>query len=358
MEEKFTFDRVVRLSIGALILFGLFWVLKELSDVLLPFFVALLIAYLLNPIVSWIQKGVKKRILAIIITMILLAGVLTGLWFLVVPALSEEFLVLEKWLAQVSSNIEKTSPSLKQMELWILQYVEIDQIKSLMSAQNLQSVGEQVLPEIWNSLGNVIGFLLGLLGLVAVLLYLFFILLDFNKFADHWKDYLPPKWKEPIVELADDLEEGMRAYFRQQSKIVLVVGILSAIGFKIIGLPLAITLGLFIGLLNYVPYLQIVGILPCTLAAALLSVKTGGNFWMIMLWVLIVFAVVQAIQEAVLIPKLMGNITGFSPAIILLSLSIWGALLGITGVIIALPVTTIIVSYYKRFVLKASSQES
>lgn len=357
MDEKFTLDRIVRLVLSAMVFIALFYLLRVLSDVLLPFFIALLMAYLMNPIVTWIQKLVKKRILAIGISMLGFAGVLFGLWFLIVPALSAEYRMMEEWLVQLSSRIDTSSFSYQKMEHWILQYVGIDQIKDLLSAENMSKLGQNILPEIWNSVGNVFGFLLGIFGILAVLLYLVFLLMDFDKFQKHWKDYIPPKWRKNLVDLAEDLEEGMRAYFRQQSKIVLVVSILFAIGFKIIGLPLAITLGIFVGLLNYIPYMQLIGIVPCTLAAALLAVKTGGNFWLIMLWVAIVFSVVQAIQETVLIPKLMGNITGFSPAIILLSLSIWGALLGITGLIIALPVTTIIVSYYRRFILKAGAAD-
>jgi len=355
MKEEFTFDRVVRLVIGALIFLGLFLLLRELSDVLLPFFIALLLAYLLNPIVSWFQGLVKKRVLAIMITLVLLAGVFTGIWFMVVPALMDEYRVLESWLSQISTNINRSSPTYQEIELWILQYVDVNQLKDLVSAQNMTSLGQKVLPELWNSIGSVFGFLFGLLGAVVVILYLVFLLIDFESFEKSWKDYIPPKWRKLVVELAEDLEEGMKAYFRQQSKIVLIVSILFAIGFKIIGLPLAISLGILVGLMNYIPYMQIIGIIPCTLAAALLSVKAGTNFWMIMLWVGVVFSVVQLIQESLLIPKLMGNITGFSPAIILLSLSIWGALLGVTGVIIALPVTTIIVSYYRRFVLESNA---
>lgn len=351
MEKEFTFDRVVRLVITALIFLGLFMLFRELSDVLFPFLLALLFAYLLNPIVSWIQKLLKNRLISIFVSLLLFIGLGIGLWFVLYPALAEEYHTMEKWLGQINVDFSESGSTLSQLEHWILQYVGLDQIKAMISVENLGQVGQKILPEIWSSIGDIFGFIMGLLGIVVVLLYLVFILMDYNDFQSKWKDYIPNKWRPLIVELAEDLELGMRAYFRQQSKIVLIVGVLFAIGFKIIGLPLAISLGIFVGLLNYIPYMQLVGLIPCTMAAALLSVKTGANFWMIMLWVALVFSIVQAIQEALLVPKLMGNITGFSPAIILLSLSIWGALLGVSGLIIALPLTTVIVSFYKRFVI-------
>ena len=121
------------------------------------------------------------------------------------------------------------------------------------------------------------------------------------------------------------------------------------------GLPLAIIVGLFIGLLNMVPYLQVIGIAPCLLLGLLQAAESGTSYWLILLFIALVFVVVQCIQDLFLVPKIMGNVTGMNPAIILLSLSIWGALLGVTGMIIALPMTTLCISYYKRFVLKGET---
>lgn len=132
----------------------------------------------------------------------------------------------------------------------------------------------------------------------------------------------------------------------------LIVGVLFAIGFRIVGLPMGITVGLFIGLLNLVPYLQTIGIIPVTLLALIQSAETGTNFWIIIGGCAIVFVVVQTTQDMFLVPKIMGKAMGLNPAVILLSLSVWGSLLGMAGMIIALPVTTLLISYYKRFVVR------
>ena len=101
-----------------------------------------------------------------------------------------------------------------------------------------------------------------------------------------------------------------------------------------------------------VPYLQLIGFVPAILLAIVKAADTGQNFWFIMLLVLIVFAVVQIIQDTFLTPKIMGHVTGLHSAIILLSLSIWGSLLGILGMIIALPLTTLSINYYQKFVIR------
>ena len=130
------------------------------------------------------------------------------------------------------------------------------------------------------------------------------------------------------------------------------VGVLFSIGFLIIGFPMAIGLGMFIGLLNMVPYLQLIGLVPTILLAVVKAADTGESFWIIMLGALIVFAVVQIIQDTILTPKIMGHVMGLNSAIILLSLSIWGSLLGIMGMIIALPMTTLLITYYQKYVIQ------
>jgi len=116
-------------------------------------------------------------------------------------------------------------------------------------------------------------------------------------------------------------------------------------------------LGMFIGLLHMVPYLQLLGFVPTILLAIVKAADTGQNFWVILLLALVVFAVVQMIQDTFLTPKIMGHVTGLNSAIILLSLSVWGSLLGILGMIIALPLTTLLISYYQKYVIKSEKKQ-
>ena len=185
-----------------------------------------------------------------------------------------------------------------------------------------------------------------------VALYTFLILLDYEDINRGWPNLLPVRYRTFAKQVVSDVEVSMNKYFRGQALVALCVGILFSIGFLIIDFPIAVGLGMFIGLLNMVPYLQLIGFVPAILLAIVKAADTGQNFWMIMLLVLIVFAVVQIIQDTFLTPKIMGHVTGLHSAIILLSLSIWGSLLGILGMIIALPLTTLSINYYQKFVIR------
>ena len=184
-----------------------------------------------------------------------------------------------------------------------------------------------------------------------VVLYTLFILLDYEDICSGWPNLLPEKYRQFAKQLVGDVEDSMNKYFRGQAMVALCVGILFSIGFLIIGFPMAVGLGMFIGLLNMVPYLQLLGFIPTILLAIVKAADTGQNFWIILLMALAVFAIVQIIQDTFLTPKIMGHVTGLNSAIILLSLSIWGSLLGILGMIIALPMTTLLISYYQRYVI-------
>ena len=210
---------------------------------------------------------------------------------------------------------------------------------------------QSVLGQLWDILYQTFDFAIGVVGSLIVLLYMFFILQDYEKLSNGWFDLLPERARPFAAQLVTDVEHGMNSYFRGQGLVALCVGVLFSIGFLIVGFPMAVGLGMFMGFLNLVPYLQMVGFLPMVLLALLKSADTGENFWVIILPAIIVVCIVQALQDMFLVPKIMGSAMGLKPAVILLSLSVWGSLLGFIGLIIALPLTTLLISYYRRFVL-------
>ena len=120
---------------------------------------------------------------------------------------------------------------------------------------------------------------------------------------------------------------------------------------------MAIGLGILIGILDLVPYLHTFALIPTAFLAMLKAADTGQNFWVIFGLALLVFAVVQVITDFIVTPKVMGKAMGLNPAILLLSLSVWGALLGFIGLIVALPLTTLIIAYWQRYVTKEDQSQ-
>lgn len=353
--KPYTFDRVVRIVLALLAMAACFWLIKRLSGVLLPFLIGWLIAYLLYPLVLFFQNKcrLKYRLPCILLTLILVAGVLVGAGFLIVPSLVGEFSKMGALMVRYAEQFSQSRFANSDFYAWLVASVgEID-FQNLLTWDNVSAAVQKIAPQFFNLLSGTWQLLVGLFVIVVVLLYVIFILLDYEKLSAGFVNAVPAKYRSFVSELVGDVKQGMNRYFRGQSLVALCVGILFAIGFSIIGLPMAITMGLFIGVLNLVPYLQTVGLVPVAFLAILQSMETGRSVWLMLLAVLIVLIVVQAIQDLLLTPKIMGKAMGLNPAVILLSLSIFGSLFGLIGMIIALPLTTLIISYYKRYVLKS-----
>jgi predicted PurR-regulated permease PerM len=210
----------------------------------------------------------------------------------------------------------------------------------------------------WTALTFVVNTLLGLTGLIIVLLYLIFLLVDFPHYERTWKSLLPPAYRDSITGFLEEFQLAMRRYFRGQFVIALCMAVLFTIGFTLIGLPMAVPMGLFMGLLNMVPYLQIVGLVPATALALLGAVQGDSSAVWAVVWLFVVVGVAQLMQDAIITPRVMRRATGLKPVAILLGVFIWGKLLGFLGLILAIPLTCLGIAYYRRYVLEHSPEET
>ena len=352
----FSRETIIRSVITIAVLVALYLLVRRLSGVLLPFLISFVVAYMLAPIVNFLQHKcrLKNRVLSIVVTLLLVIGLLTGAVAAVVPAISRQATSLSQsiktYVSQWDGN-EYFSPRVNERIEEIIQSIDI---KTLIHSEEVQQGIKKVIPILGDWISSGVNAIMGLAVAFICILYIIFLLIDYEKISTNWHKYIPNRFRDSIVMLMGDLDRNMNAYFRGQALVASIVGILFAIGFQIIGLPMGIGIGLFIGVLNLVPYLQALGIPPCIILGLIQSAETGRPVWVVMLCVAAVFIIVQTIQDMVLVPTIMGNVTGMGPAWILLSLSVWGSLLGFVGMIIALPVTTLLVSYYKRFVLHIS----
>ena len=360
MKKEITFDRFIRSIVAIAIIALTYILLSKLSNVLTPFFIAWLIAYILYPIVCFFQYKcrLKSRALSITVTLLLIIGLLIGSLYLIIPPVTDEIVRLKDIIINYVNTKTEQGTVTYEIEQYIKKNINIEELSKSMTFTDITAFFEERVPQLFNILSSSISAIIGVVCSLMAIIYLFFILNDYETMSNGLIRMIP-KDNRPFVQgIFNDVKDGMNKYFRGQSLIAFLVGILFAIGFVIIDFPLAIPLGLFIGMLNLVPYLQGLGFIPTIILALLKAHDTGENFWAIIIAALAVFAIVQAIQDWILVPRIMGKMTGLNAATILLALSVWGALLGFVGLIIALPLTTLIISYYKRFVLGESNPAS
>jgi len=382
-DGRYDFDRVVRLTISAATLVAVIALLRYLSDVLIPFVVALLLAYLLNPVVNAVESRVKNRGAAVLVTVMGFLFVLIAAVFVFVPVVTAQLvefrniaMELRQEAPPVHSAATEQNPgdhaehtTLSQRfeafvatqkdarVVWILTKVREFVASDAFDLESLLlTFGKRLVPGVWGVVTGAVSFLLGLTGVIVILLYVVFLLNDFRRVQGTWKEQLPPAYREPVVAFLAEFADAMGRYFRGQFVVASCVGVLFAIGFSLVGLRMGILLGLFVGMLNMVPYAQMIGLIPAALLAILSGVENGSSVAMALVWTMTVFAVVQLIQDAVLTPRILGKATGLRPAVILLGVFVWGKLLGFLGVVLAIPLTCLGLAYYRRFVLHTANK--
>lgn len=358
--RPYSFDRVARLAIGAVSLWALVMLLGYLSDVLVPFAVALILAYILNPVVRRIQGYVKSRPLAIALTLLifLLGGAALGM--IVVPLVGREIAHMGRLISELLSNSKLAAEAAKRLppDIWqaLRDYFALPEVQDFFRTDSfvsmVQAALRKVVPGLVGLISGTYSLIMALVVPVIVLLYLIFLLLDFQRVQVVWKEMIPPQYRENVVSFVEEFDQATSRYFRGQTTICAILCLVFASVFFLIGLPMGVLLGFFVGILNLIPYLQILGLIPAVVLGAIHALETGQSFWVVMALIGVVFLVAQILQDVVLTPRIMGKAMGLSPAVMLLSLSIWGKLLGMLGLLIALPMTCLFLTYYRRLVLK------
>ena len=351
--KKYDFDRVVRMVLSIISVAVGVWLVNYLSPVLMPFVVGFILAYIIDPLVEWLQRKmrIKSRGIAVVLALVIVIALIAGLCWLIIPYLITEFSEMSKQLAAYAKSSLRIPYVPAEINEFIQRYIDLKKINEIFSKQQWMEIINKAASSAWSVVGGTMSVIFNILSWFIVLLYMFFILLDFNKLSHGFKAAIPAKYRRMSLRIFGDVADTMSRYFRGQAAVSFFVGVIFAIEFYIIGLPMAIAFGMFVGLLNMVPYLQLVSIPIAAFLCLVATAASGASFWVMFAWVILAYIICQVIQDMVLIPTIMKSQMGLNPAIIFLSLSLWVYVMGFIGLIIGLPLTTLIISYYCEFVL-------
>ena len=356
MSKEITFDKFIRWAGIVTLVIAVLYITNYLSNVLLPFFIAWFFAYLLYPVVKFIEKKlhVKVRALSILLAMGAAIAIVGGVIWLIIPPMIDQFdklgEVLTRWVHQTTHT--------NNLTMLIKEWLQDNQstIERFLKSKDFSDALKTTMPKVFSVVSQTATVLMSIVASMITLLYMFFILLDYETLTANWVRIFPKKNRPFWTALMKDVERELNNYIRGQGMVSLCMGIMFCIGFTIIGFPMAIGLGILIGIMNLVPYLHTFALIPTAFLAMLKAADTGQNFWVVFGLAVLVFCVVQVITDMVVTPKIMGKAMGLNPAILLLSLSIWGALLGFLGLIVALPLTTLLIAYWQRYVTREKPQ--
>ncbi|MDE6335334.1 MAG: AI-2E family transporter [Muribaculaceae bacterium] len=349
MAKPFTFDRVIRLIIALALITGAFWLIGTLKNVLLPFCLACLLAYIMDPFVEFNQRlfHTKGRVIPVFVTILDVTAIFALLVYLFLPTVMGE-------IHQMGEMITKYST--KQFRIPFIPDNVADTLEekynlSKLIAELESGRGMELLNKGETLVSSAVDFLMHSLEWLLTFIYIIFILIDYDKLGSGMQLLVPEKYKPSVFQVCRDIKDSMNKYFRSQLLIAFCAAVFYCIGFAIVGMPMAIVMGVLVGILYMIPYFQYVTLIPVAIICFITSLDGTVDFWVLLGKCGLVYVISQCICDYILTPKIMGKSLGLNPAIILLSLSIWGTLLGIIGMIIALPLTTLLLAYYKKVII-------
>lgn len=354
--RPYTFDRVVRLLISVAAVAAAVWFIDMLKDVLLPFLVSCLIAYLLEPFVQYNRSilRLKGRMAAVFITLFEATLFFAILIYFFVPSIIDELHQMAELMRKYSASditIRYLPPEIHDV---LKRNIDFEHLAQKLMNQNLNAMLDNAMTVIHGGLHVI----LGIVGWLIVFLYVIFIMLDYDRLMRGFRLLVPPRFRGVAYKLGNDMKNSMNHYFRGQALISCCVAVVYCVGFSLCGLPLAVIMGLGTAVLFMIPYCQYISIIPVTLLCLVDAANGTADFWTKWWECMAVFAAVQIVGDLILTPRIMGKAMGLNPAIILLSLSIWGSLFGFVGMIIALPLTTLLLSYYEQYIIMRNDDET
>jgi predicted PurR-regulated permease PerM len=337
-----------------------FALLYYLSDVLAPFAVAFLLAYILNPLVNILQKKVKYRWIAALLVLFALLVFCTGAFFVFIPMIVDQGVNLGNLVRKFANDNAWKETVLKLLPNSILEKIQhiwekkdfqaiLDQLQNLDVLKIAQGIFDKIAygaAGIFSGVSKLFGWFF---AFFLITLCLIFMLLDFENMKKRMATQIPEKHSKTVLHFFGVFDGIMSKYFRAQTSIASIVGILFATSFSIMGLPMGLLFGLFIGALNMIPYLQVASIPLAAFLGLIYSLETGIAFWQVILIITAIYAGIQVLQDMVITPRIMGGALGLSPILILMSLAIWGKLLGFLGLVLAIPFTCFVIAIYKSF---------
>lgn len=333
-----------RWPLGLAVAIAISTLLYLLEPILAPFVLGALIAYLGDPLVdAWERRGLN-RTSGVVIVFFLFTTLLSLALLLAVPRLLHQLDALVSkvpdiyhWLTQVAvpwlqQRLDLPGDRLPQMD-WSGQL-----------ADNWQSLGKVTASTLKQITGSSAGLLLGLANLALVPVVAFYLMRDWDVLMGKVLHILPRAWQDSTAHMAGEADEVVGAFLRGQFLVMCALGVIYSTGLWLVGLQLALLLGVIAGLASIVPYLGfVVGIIASFLAA-----YAQFQDLTVLIWVGLVFGVGQMIESMVLTPVLVGDRIGLHPVAVIFALMAGGQLAGFVGVVLALPVAAVIMVFVRH----------
>ncbi len=322
------------------------WLLYTLRGVLAPFFFAFLIAYMLDPLVDRIEampllrNSRIARGTGIAVLLVGVFAVTTVLLFVVAPMVFEQ---ISNFVKRLPALLER---SRAEWEPLLAQYGLTMPTSVAEGLEELHLDFQQIVAKSYTPVSAAVKWLLGgtvsalgaLLAALIVPIFAFYLTYDFDNIVERMANFVPPRHRPQTYSFFRDIDAVLGQFFRGQFTVMAILAVLYSVGYGLIGVPLALPIGIMAGFLSFIPY---AGSLTA-LGAALLMTALDWQGWTQVLWVIGVHFTIQGLEGFVITPKIMGDTVGISAIAVMFALLVGGELLGFTGVLLAIPAAAVV----------------
>lgn len=339
-----TTSQVVLATIFVVCVFLTFWLLYRLREVLFLFFVAIVVGTAIRPAVEWLHKRGISRATGIIIIYILIAALLAGFVAMIFPLLADQATGISKTIPEYYTNLRSALINSENRLLQNIGWRIPSQLNFLIGRDSEDQVLDQVGQTLFYT--NIV--IRGILGTLAVFLLAYYWTQESNFIMRSFLRVMPSQRRKKVREFVQLAETKLGGYVRGQGILCVAVGIAAFIAYLLIGLPYLLVLAVFAGVMEMVPIFgPALGAIPAFLVA--LSIDPSKA-----LWVVVATAIIQMLENTVLVPRIMKHSMGVNPIIVLLSLIAFSSVFGFVGALLALPLAAIIQLLVSRVVLTAA----
>ncbi len=318
------------------IIYQLFIKTEGMGQLIYAILISIIITYLLNPIVNFMEKKKIERIWGVIIIYFTIVALIVLLSMSIIPRLIEEFRRLINILPNYFNQINNISNQIYDIYSNNLNNLpeEFHNIKESFD-QNLYKIQSAVITSAENFVNSIMSFFSKLLTILIVPILTFYFLKDKDHFKKKIYKSIPKQYRADVVSVSRDIDLALGKFIRGQLIVAAFVGIGTTLGLLLLRVDFALIIGLIAGIFNIIPYFgPIIGIIPAIVFAALENPSK-------VLWVIILFISIQQIEGNFLSPKIVGESVGLHPVIVIIALLIGGGFMGILGMLLAIPVIVI-----------------
>jgi predicted PurR-regulated permease PerM len=316
-----------------------------LAPILLPFVSGALLAYLGDPIVDRLEKFKISRTLSVVVVFFIALLLVLPIFFYLVPLIESQIkLLIVKMPGYIDWIMVNLEPTLKDTFGISVPALEIEQLKATFGEQFSDAGGffKSLVRTISHS-GMVVAGWAANLFLIPVIT--FYLLRDWDNLVAYIHDLLPRSVEPTVSRLAKESDNVLGAFLRGQMLVMLALGTIYAVGLKLVGLELALLIGMLAGILSFIPYMGLIVGIVVAGGAIMLQTHDPTN----LMWVALVFIIAQVIEGTILTPLLVGDRIGLHPVAVIFAVLAGGQLFGFFGILLALPVFAIIAVIMRHF---------